>query len=85
MTRLADPSMRTAREDFRPFDASGILSWVQFGDLHLTTGDARNYRDLLALIAAANDHLQRVLRRAGAYPSKGLLGPNKNGHGWGPS
>ena len=49
--------MRPSRENFRPLDASGILSWVHFGDLHLTTEHEQNYQDLLALIAEANAHL----------------------------
>ncbi len=49
--------MNPSREDFRSLDASGILSWVHFGDLHLTTKHEQNYQDLLALIAEANVHL----------------------------
>ncbi len=49
--------MNSSRVDFRPLDASGILSWVHLGDLHLTTEHEQNYQDLLALIADANAHL----------------------------
>ena len=49
--------MNPSREDFRPLNASGILSWVHFGDLRLTTEHEQNYQDLLALIAEANAHL----------------------------
>jgi 3',5'-cyclic-AMP phosphodiesterase len=38
-------------------DDSGILSWLHFGDLHITQADQQNYRDFLALIEDANDHL----------------------------
>ena len=49
--------MNLSRESFRRLDVSGILSWVHFGDLHLTTEHERNYQDLLALIVEANLHL----------------------------
>ena len=49
--------MNSSRKKFRRLDASGILSWVHFGDLHLTTEHEQNYQDLLALIAEANLHL----------------------------
>lgn len=38
-------------------DDSGVLSWVHFGDLHMTQADQQNYRDLLALIVDANNQL----------------------------
>ena len=38
-------------------DDSGVLSWVHFGDLHITEADEQNYRDFLALIEDANNHL----------------------------
>ncbi len=43
--------------DFQPLGPGNLLSWVHFGDLHLTTEDAWNYLDLGALIADANLHL----------------------------
>lgn len=49
--------MRPNFADFQPPGPANILSFVHFGDLHLTTEDARNYQDLGALIAAANAHL----------------------------
>lgn len=36
-------------------DESGILSWVHFGDLHITGEHEQNYQDFLALIAQTND------------------------------
>jgi hypothetical protein len=51
--------MNPTRENFRSLDASAILSWVHFGDLHLTTEHEQNYRDLLALISEANTYLAR--------------------------
>jgi 3',5'-cyclic-AMP phosphodiesterase len=35
----------------------GALSWVHFGDLHVTTEWERNYRDFAALIDEVNTHL----------------------------
>lgn len=49
--------MRPNPTDFQPLGPANVLSWVHFGDLHLTTETARNYRDLGALIAAANTYL----------------------------
>jgi Icc protein len=37
-----------------------MLSWLHFGDLHITTGEQRNYRDLQALVADANRHLSGI-------------------------
>jgi hypothetical protein len=42
---------------FLPFDESNILSWVHFGDLHITHEEGQNYRDFLSLINEANLHL----------------------------
>src|SRR5712691_10895543 len=39
-------------------DETGILIWVHFGDLHVTTAAAENYGDFLALISDANRHLK---------------------------
>ncbi len=33
------------------------VSWLHFGDLHITTEDEQNYRDLVALVADANAHV----------------------------
>jgi len=35
----------------------GTLSWVHFGDLHMTTAAQRNYHDFAALIDQVNTHL----------------------------
>jgi 3',5'-cyclic-AMP phosphodiesterase len=37
--------------------AESVMSWVHFGDLHLTREGEQNHRDFLALIDAANRHL----------------------------
>jgi Icc protein len=36
---------------------SNVLSWVHFGDLHVTRADEQNYQDFLMLIAHANANL----------------------------
>ncbi len=38
-------------------DLSQTLSWLHFGDLHITTEDQPNYRDFLALIEDANENI----------------------------
>jgi 3',5'-cyclic AMP phosphodiesterase CpdA len=38
-------------------DLSQTISWLHFGDLHITTEDQPNYRDFLALIEDANEHV----------------------------
>ena len=43
--------------EFRPLDGSGVLSWVHFGDLHVTGEGEENLRDFRALVARANEHL----------------------------
>ena len=37
------------RSDTIALDETDILSWVHFGDLHITTAAAENYGDFLAL------------------------------------
>ena len=37
--------------------SSDVLSWVHFGDLHLTRSDEQNHRDFLALVKDANANL----------------------------
>ncbi len=37
-----------------------MLTWLHFGDPHVTAGDQQNYRDLQALVAEANRHLDGV-------------------------
>lgn len=39
----------------QPSDASGIVSWAHIGDLHLTTSDAQNYRDLHSIVDVLNN------------------------------
>jgi 3',5'-cyclic-AMP phosphodiesterase len=46
------------RSDTIALDETDILSWVHFGDLHITTAAAENYGDFLALISDANRHLK---------------------------
>lgn len=38
-------------------DEAGILSWLHFGDLHITEAHEQNYQDFVALVAHANHHL----------------------------
>jgi 3',5'-cyclic-AMP phosphodiesterase len=38
-------------------DTDTVLSWVHFGDLHITRAGEQNYRDFLALIDKANHQL----------------------------
>jgi Icc protein len=40
-----------------PTQQSGVVSWVHFGDLHITTAEERNYRDFEQLISEVNLHL----------------------------
>lgn len=49
--------MRPNAVDYLAVSPANILSWVHFGDLHLTTEACRNYRDLGGLIAAADTYL----------------------------
>lgn len=46
------------RSDTIALDETDILSWLHFGDLHITTETAENYGDFLALIGDANRHLK---------------------------
>jgi Icc protein len=46
------------RSDTLALDETDTLSWVHFGDLHITTAAAENYGDFLALISDANRHLK---------------------------
>ncbi len=36
----------------------GVVSWVHFGDLHITTPDQQNYRDFQRIIADTNQYLK---------------------------
>ena len=51
-SRRGNPNSTTVE-----LDESGVLSWVHFGDLHITEEREQNYRDFLALIEQANNHL----------------------------
>ena len=35
----------------------GVISWVHFGDLHITSGDQQNYTDFKSIIANTNQYL----------------------------
>lgn len=50
---------------FRPLppDASGVLSWVHLGDLHMTTEGQRNHLDLRAIVAQLN----KVFTRSASF------------------
>jgi Icc protein len=41
----------------RAADAAGIVSWVHFGDLHITDREKQNYRDLQVIIEEVNAHM----------------------------
>jgi len=47
-------SMGIERRVPRPTDQSDIVSWVHFGDLHMTTPPEQNYRDFVSLIEEVN-------------------------------
>ncbi len=36
----------------------GVVSWVHFGDLHITTADQQNYQDFQTIIANTNQYLK---------------------------
>ncbi len=36
----------------------GVVSWVHIGDLHITTADQQNYKDLQTIIAQTNQYLK---------------------------
>jgi predicted phosphodiesterase len=38
-----------------------IISWVQFGDLHITSAAERNYQDFLALIHEVNEYFRSAI------------------------
>jgi Icc protein len=37
-----------------PADQTGIVSWIHFGDLHMTTRQEQNYRDFFSLVEEVN-------------------------------
>jgi Icc protein len=45
---------RTALPVPKPVDKSGAVSWIHFGDLHMGTRDADNFRDLSQLVSEVN-------------------------------
>ena len=59
MTNRTTGSEREPRHQCSPqlYDQTEIVSWVHFGDLHLTTASEQNHQDFLALIHEANIHL----------------------------
>ena len=42
----------------------GVVSWVHFGDLHITTGDQQNYADFKSIIANTNQYLKNGINFA---------------------
>jgi 3',5'-cyclic-AMP phosphodiesterase len=51
-------SPRTALPTPNPTDENGIVSWVHFGDLHITMRTEDNFRDFLSLV----DEVNRVMK-----------------------
>jgi len=47
-------SMRTELHVPRLADQSGIVSWIHFGDLHMTARQEQNHHDLLSLVEEVN-------------------------------
>jgi 3',5'-cyclic AMP phosphodiesterase CpdA len=52
----------------------GVVSWVHFGDLHITTGDQQNYADFKTIINNLNQYLKNGVNFAL------LPGDNANDH-----
>ncbi|MGI8554580.1 MAG: Ig-like domain-containing protein [Dehalococcoidia bacterium] len=50
----------------------GVVSWVHFGDLHITSGDQQNYQDFQTIIQNTNQYLLNGVNFAG------LPGDNAN-------
>ena len=46
--------MRTQLHVPKPVDQSNIVSWIHFGDLHMTTRQEQNYRDFFSLVDEVN-------------------------------
>ena len=57
MTENIETRAATFQGNAMALDETGILSWLHFGDLHITDEHAENYRDFLALIDHANTHV----------------------------
>jgi hypothetical protein len=70
MVENTETHAATFQGDAMALDETGILSWLHFGDLHITEQHAENYRDFLALINHANTHV------AGAVDFAVLPGDN---------
>jgi 3',5'-cyclic-AMP phosphodiesterase len=49
-----DPTMQNKSFHPHPADAAGVLSWVHFGDLHMTAAGEQNDLDLQAIVATVN-------------------------------
>jgi Icc protein len=47
-------SIRAVLHVPKPADPAGIVSWVHFGDLHMTTREEQNHRDFLSLVEEVN-------------------------------
>jgi hypothetical protein len=47
-------SFQTEHRAPRPADPAGVVSWVHFGDWHITPGPDQDYRDLASLIEKVN-------------------------------
>ena len=47
-------SIRTELRTPKLTDQSGIVSWVHFGDLHMTVRHEQNYRDFMSLVEEVN-------------------------------
>lgn len=60
-----------------PPDTGGIVSWVQIGDLHLTTAAEQNFADLRHIAEQLN---ARFAANRGILGTQ--LGPNRNGRKW---
>jgi hypothetical protein len=70
MTKIIETQAATFRGDTVALDETGILSWLHFGDLHITEQHEENYRDFLVLIDHTNTHI------AGAVDFAVLPGDN---------
>src|SRR5881409_2664959 len=57
MTENIETRAATFQGNAMALDETGILSWLHFGDLHITDERAENYRDFVALIDHADTHI----------------------------
>jgi len=51
--------MNEPKFSITPVEPDGIITWLHFGDLHITEAIKQNYLDLLALIEESNRHFNR--------------------------